>query len=307
MNTEIPENLNEAEDTIQERGLNGAKQRILQSTAFLPSLFTLGNGLAGFGAIHFATKIADSYDAYLSNLATACWLLVLSMMCDMLDGMVARMTRKTSDFGGQLDSLCDVISFGVAPAIIMLRMLAHTMGEMDIPLASNSIVERSIWAIAAIYVACCTLRLARFNVENEPDESAHMAFTGLPSPGAAVVIIGLVLLFENLVNSKSHGWLSSSLRDEMFQSVWFMGPFCIFLALITLFAGLLMVSRIKYPHIINQYIRGKKRFNYIVKFVVIVLALIIEPMITIGIGTVAFVLSGPVKSLFSRKTATPKV
>ena len=157
------------------RRFGRARRRILRSTAVLPSLFTISNGLAGFGAIHFATKAVLTLDARLENLAIAAWLLVAAMICDMLDGRVARMTRMTSDFGGQLDSLCDAISFGVAPAIMMLRAVVALLGEVSV-VPHVVALERTVWCVAAIYMACAVLRLARFNVENEPDESAHMDF-----------------------------------------------------------------------------------------------------------------------------------
>ena len=141
------------------------QRRILKTTAVLPSLFTISNGLLGFAA----------------------------MICDMLDGRLARLTRRTSDFGGQLDSLCDVISFGVAPAVLMLRtVMGAVHGQVGkvaflAPLSDVGI-ERILWCAAGVYVAGAALRLARFNVENEPDESAHMLFRGLPSPGAAAAV-----------------------------------------------------------------------------------------------------------------------
>ena len=103
------------------------RTRILRGIAALPSMVTLGNGIAGFAAIHFATKplpaaLMDpahsaAAGAWLTqNMVLAAWLVFVAMVFDALDGRLARMTRRTSDFGGQLDSLCDAISFGVAPA-----------------------------------------------------------------------------------------------------------------------------------------------------------------------------------------------
>lgn len=286
------------------------KHRILRNTAVLPGMFTISNGLCGFAAIHFATKVAiatetaTAFHNSLSNIAIACWLLFGAMIFDMLDGRVARMTRRTTDFGAQLDSLCDVISFGVAPAILMLRTVAQTMAEMDTALASSRILERAVWAIAATYVACATLRLARFNVENEPDESAHMDFRGLPSPGAAAAIVGIILLFENLVNAKGRGWLSSSWTESnLFMESWFLGPACIFLSFVTLASALLMVSRVRYIHLVNHFIRGKRPFSYLVKLVFILLAMVLEPMFTLAIATTGFALSGPITHLRLRKKA----
>jgi len=265
------------------------RRRILRSTAALPALFTIANGLAGLGAVHFATKDALGA-AELGNLALAAWLIFLAMLFDMLDGRLARMTRRTSDFGGQLDSLCDVISFGVAPAMLMLRTVVTVLrGQMQrlafLPetLKHPAVVERVIWCVAAVYAACAVLRLARFNVENEPDESAHLDFRGLPSPGAAATVAGLVLLFNRLAQV-DRGWRSS---------VWALLTVSLALPVVTLLCGLLMVSRFRYAHIINQYIRGRRPFSYLVKMVILLVAALLEPFVTMVVVTVAYTLSGP--------------
>jgi len=96
----------------------GAPRRILRDTSFLPALVTLMNGIAGFAAIHYATK-GSLGSAELGNLTLSAWLIFAAIVFDALDGRVARMTRKATDFGAQLDSLCDAVSFGVAPGILM--------------------------------------------------------------------------------------------------------------------------------------------------------------------------------------------
>ena len=163
-----------------------ARFTLMQSTAVLPSFVTVLNGLAGLGAIHFATmaKYGQFDSGHMGNLQTAAWLIALAMIFDMLDGRLARMTRRTSDFGAQLDSLCDAISFGVAPAILMVHMTIPALREMG-ALGHDWHLDRVVWLVASVYVACAVLRLARFNVETEADESAHMFFRGLPTPGAA--------------------------------------------------------------------------------------------------------------------------
>ena len=278
-----------------------ARQRILRSTAVLPSLCTICNGLAGFGAIHFATKDA-AFEARLSNLGTSAWLLVLAMIFDMLDGRVARMTRRTSDFGGQLDSLCDMVSFGVAPAIMMLRMVGGALREIEL-LPHVVAIERTVWCVAAVYMACAALRLARFNVENEPDESAHMDFRGLPSPGAAAVVTSLVLLFERVLLGTGRGWLSSPWLNAgaaAASNPWLLGAISVLLAGVTLAAGLLMVSRFRYVHMVNHYVRGKRPFSYLVKMVLLALAVAIEPFVSIAAGTVIYAASGPVGGLLRK-------
>jgi len=263
------------------------QRRILRSTAALPALFTIGNGLAGFAAIHFATKDGVG-EATLWNLSAAAVLLFIAMACDMLDGRLARLTRRTSDFGGQLDSLCDAVSFGVAPAVLMVRATAVAFsGQIEriafLPEARS--LGQVIWCIGGLYMACAVLRLARFNVENEPDESSHLDFRGLPSPGAAAPIAALALLFASLAPIEQ-GWRSSPLLLATVTAA---------LPIVTLLVALLMVSRFRYAHIVNQYIRGRRPFSYLVKLVIIVLAGLVDLFITAGVVTVGYALSGPVR------------
>ncbi len=273
-------------DSASAGGPTDMKHRILRSTALLPAMFTISNGLLGFAAIHYATKDGLA-DTTMSNLVFASWLLVAAMVCDMLDGRLARMTRRTSDFGGQLDSLCDIISFGVAPAIIMQRMVVFALRGMRDDIAFIP-AERIALMVAGVYVACTTLRLARFNVENEPDESAHMNFSGMPSPAAAANIIALVLLAGRAIEKN---WLGGN---------WVFILSSVVLPIITLTTALLMVGRVRYPHLVNQYIRGKKPFSYLVKLVVVVLALLIEPIVTAALATVGYTLLGLVQALIDR-------
>ncbi|MDY6914656.1 MAG: CDP-diacylglycerol--serine O-phosphatidyltransferase [Planctomycetota bacterium] len=262
-------------------------RRILQSTAVLPGLATILNGLTGFAAIHYATKDALG-EVNLGNLVISAWLIFGAMVFDMLDGRLARMTRRSSDFGGQLDSLCDVISFGVAPAVLMLRTVVGAMrGQIELisSLPNDINAERVVWCIAALYMACAVLRLARFNVENDPDESRHVDFRGLPTPAAAATIAALVLLLT---------WLSD-LGDSVRSSGWLMTTVSLTLPPAALITALLMVSRFSYPHLVNQYIHGKRPFGYLVKIVALLLVGLWKPFIVAVVLTIAYALSGPVR------------
>ena len=131
--------------------------------AVLPTMLTLGNAVCGFGAITFAAKWSGG-DPALSLFIASC-LIYLAMVFDALDGSAARLTNQTSEFGAQLDSLCDAISFGAAPAFLMLQFSQ-----------SRDFHPRFLWLIAALYVVCAVLRLARFNVETDEDD-AHDCFS----------------------------------------------------------------------------------------------------------------------------------
>jgi len=287
----------EAGETRRSKPRRGQRvRRRLVNTAALPALFTILNGLAGFASIHFATKNALG-EADLWNLAAAAWLIFAAMVFDMLDGRVARITRRTSDFGGQLDSLCDVISFGAAPAMLMVRTVTMALRgqveRMDV-LSGALTIERAIWCVAGVYLACAALRLARFNVENEPAESAHMDFCGLPCPGAAAAVAALVLLFAHLAPMQK-GWQSSA---------WILMTVSITLPIVTLLTAMLMVSRLRYTHVVNQYIRSDKPFGFLVKLVLLLLAAFLNFAVTMAVLAVAYALSGLVAAIWRR--AKPK-
>ncbi len=274
------------------------RDRILHSTAVLPATFTLLNGLAGFAAIHFAAKdgLGASLNAgNLHNLKVAAGLIFFALFCDMLDGSLARMTRTTSDFGAQLDSLCDIVSFGVAPAVLILRAGISIMRSRFDQYLS---VERAVWCIAAMYIACATLRLARFNVETEHDESAHMDFRGLPCPGAAAGLGAMVLVFTDLM-AKNLPWLPTE---------WLTLGMSISLPILTLISALLMVSRFRYPHVVNQYIRGRKPFSFLWKLICLILVgVMVGPYIVLAGAVLFYILFGPINATWRmirrRKTA----
>ena len=179
------------------------KQR-LKSITILPSLITILNGVCGFAAIAFASKAMtvdkggfSYYKFPLPYFVMAGYMILLAMLADMLDGRLARMSKSTSSFGGQLDSLCDIISFGVAPAFLMMEILEYKLASLThLNPAIGSFLERFIWLAAGVYISCAAIRLARFNVENEEDESAHMSFIGLPTPAAAGVVVSLVIFHQ---------------------------------------------------------------------------------------------------------------
>jgi len=245
----------------KERLLRRVRKQRLKYITILPSLITVLNGVCGFAAIVFASKGAISTDEFsyhrlqLPYFAMAGYMILLAMLADMLDGRLARMSKSTSSFGGQLDSLCDIVSFGVAPAFLMLKILEHKFAtSVGLNPAVSDLLQRFIWLAAAAYISCTAIRLARFNVENEENESAHMSFIGLPSPAAAGVIVSLVIFQQE--------------KAPDFNAITYALPF------LTLAVAVLMVSRIRYPHIVNQYFKGKKPFAHLIR-VLLLLAFVI--------------------------------
>jgi CDP-diacylglycerol--serine O-phosphatidyltransferase len=146
----------------------------------LPSLFTAGNLSSGFISIIYAIN---------GNFNTAAWFIMLAILFDMLDGRVARLTKTMSKFGMEFDSLCDLVSFGVAPAVLMYLLVLNSMGNVGI-------------AIALFFVITSATRLAKFNVKAmEPVVVSDTAkpsdsFSGLPTPASAGVIASFVLSYE---------------------------------------------------------------------------------------------------------------
>jgi CDP-diacylglycerol--serine O-phosphatidyltransferase len=272
-----------------ERPGGTVRGRILRSTALLPALLTVANGLCGFGAVHWATK-AELASLAQANLVISAWLVVAAMVCDMLDGQLARFARRTSDFGAQLDSVCDAISFGVAPAMLLVRCEVFALRRLaalgDLSVDPN--VERFIWAVGAAYVACAVLRLARFNVEHDSAQPSHMAFNGLPSPAAAAAIVSVVLLFADL---SGRAWPAERAL---------LAALSIALPVLGVLAALLMVSRVRYLHLVNHYIHGHRPFGYIVRLVLVLLAGLLLPFVTFAALTHAYVLSGLVRAVRRR-------
>ncbi len=281
------------------------KPKRLRTIAIIPSLVTLLNGVFGFAAIHFAARGMNEPNriwlekpAELTFFAAAAWMIFMAMIADSLDGFLARRAGSASDFGGQLDSLCDVISFGVAPAFLVLRVVESGLQETATPIF-GSFWGRLLWLVAAMYVCCTALRLARFNVENTTDESSHQTFSGLPSPAAAAVIASLVLLYSDFAPALVKNVPVSSYTHIFALIILYCLPF------ISVALALLMVSRIPYIHIVNQYIRGRKPFYYLVVVVIIFLLLLWKPQLTIAVGSLVFMFSGPWQQQF-RKFKNPQ-
>ena len=264
--------------------------------AVLPTLLTLCNAACGFGAISIAAKVGPDHFQGV-ELITAAQLIFLAMLFDMLDGSAARLTNQTSDFGAQLDSLSDAISFGVAPAFIMLQLVHPDHHLMDtIITAPFNYHPRILWAIAVLFMVCAILRLARFNVETE-EEDSHDFFSGLPSPAAAGVVasfpIGVRELKEQLSAEGTVSWAQPA-ADYLLPGL------VILLPLITLAAAMLMVSRIRYAHVFNQMIRGRRSRRQILQIVfAMVLVFVVREMALLVLFCV-FAFSSPLRAFGER-------
>ena len=277
------------------------KRRRLKYIAVLPSIVTLMNGLCGFSAIVFASRGPDAVwrpnlfprgNTAVSFFALAGYMIFLGMIADVLDGHVARISKSTSGFGAQLDSLCDVISFGVAPAFLMLQVMEVHFRHYQF---DNSwlgmIFGRAVFLIAIIYAMCAVIRLARFNVENKEDDSSHTSFVGLPSPPAAGLIVSMVIFRQDFL-PKIAAWSGEIYRVVESISIWG-------LPIVALIAGLLMVTRIPYPHVVNRLLRGKKSFFTFLLVLFVLLLMIWSIQLAMVLGFCIFMLFGIIHWLVS--------
>jgi CDP-diacylglycerol--serine O-phosphatidyltransferase len=248
--------------------------------AVLPTLLTLGNAVCGFGSITFAAKVGPEVTEE-NALFIAALLVFFAMIFDALDGPVARWSKQASDFGAQLDSLCDAISFGVAPAFIMLKF-------------SVFFHPRLLWVIAVLYMLCAILRLARFNVEKD-HARPYPSFSGLPSPAAAGMIASVVIAMPSLISLTEPDMSDTS----QVIGAWLISAMTFGLPFVTLMVACLMVSRIRYPHLFYQLFRGRRSFQYLVQLIFAMVAVFAFHELAIPLLFFYFVLAPPVRALWA--------
>lgn len=276
--------------------LNGEPtRRPLIGIALLPSAATLGNMLSGVLAIlccmmsmripYFESNVLPRYPhlsaLFPSYVAIGAYLLVLAMIFDALDGRLARLARRTSEFGAQLDSIADIVSFGVAPTLLFLAMLIRPAIVPDAPPISTLQWRMSLLC-ALVYVSCAAIRLARYNAENVKDESGQKRFSGLPSPAAAGAFAALLLLHEDLIQPP--GTIAMGI-DWANAARWTIAPVIFGL-------GMLMVSRLNYVHVVNRYLKRDQPLFYLIGLVILAVLLWLYPQIMLVIVAYAYVFSG---------------
>ncbi len=222
----------------------------------LPSLFTTGNVFCGFYA--FVAVLNEQF-------YFAAWAIVAGMIFDGLDGRIARLTKTTSAFGEQYDSLADIITFGMAPALLAYSWVLKPFGRLG-------------WMAAFLFLLCAALRLARFNVTKPEIRSEH--FIGLPSPASAVVIASIVIAFEDLFATR-------------------MNPFIMVMVVYAL--AFLMVSNIKYPAF-KQFDFKKRvvfsRFLFVILFIYVLATI---PRVALFILGITYAIIGPIGLLIKNK------
>ncbi len=231
-----------------------------KSIFLLPNLFTTAAMFAGFYAI------VAAQDGRFSAAAIA---IFIAMILDTVDGRVARMTNTQTEFGAEYDSLADLISFGLAPALVMYQWSLIYLNDAGPGWAKLG------WLAAFFYTAAAAMRLARFNVPS-PDEDKRY-FTGLPSPTAAALMIGMVWIWHDT------GFSGQTFRVPAF--------------ILTITAGALMVSNIKYLTFKEIDYRSKVPFMGILLALVALLLIAFDPPKVLFTGFLIYTLSGPVSLL----------
>lgn len=226
----------------------------------LPNLFTTGNLFCGFYSIIAAQK---------GMFSNACIAVFIAMILDTLDGRVARMTNTTSKFGEQYDSLADMLTFGIAPALLSYFWSLKELGKIG-------------WIIAFVYTACTALRLARFNAQISDTVSKY--FIGLPSPSSAGVITSIIWLLHDF-----------NLQSEFIIKV--------IVATVTLIVAILMVSNIKYSSLKKVDFKGRVHFIFGVCIVLAFVVIFADPPKVLFLLFGAYSISGPFLALVKRKPA----
>ncbi len=250
--------------------------------AVLPTMLTLGNGVCGMAAIAVALSAHLQWEDD-QKLLVAGVFIFAGMLFDALDGSAARMTGQASKFGAELDSLCDAITFGVAPAVLVWRI-------------STMMPHRLSWGIGVLFTLCVLIRLARFNVETDEDD-AHDRFEGLPSPAAAGTLAAFAIAIPELKRiSKADDAYFDSVR-YLAEKSWEAAP--LFVPALAVLLAYLMVSRFQYPHI-QQLVRGRRSFHQIGQGLFAVVGIIVLHELALPIALCYFALASPVRSLLSR-------
>ena len=257
--------------------MNLKRPKIGGAVYILPNLLTTGNLYFGFFSIVKSLQLQFGWAAASIFIAS---------IFDVLDGRVARLTKSTSEFGVQYDSLCDLVSFGLAPAFLMYQFGLKDMGRLG-------------WIVCFIFLSCGALRLARFNVQSAIDQD-NDDFTGLPIPMAASVPAILVALIVAMTMPENYGnllyeYLSPFFLDKTIQSS--------FLLVLAPALGLLMVSNVAYRSHKSLKISGIKPFRMLAILVLVIALLAYEPEFIGFIFLLGYAMSGPLEWLLGWKKA----
>ncbi len=238
------------------------RENLRKGVYLLPNLITAGGIFAGFYVIIASTS---------GNYQRAAWFIMLAAIFDGLDGKVARLTGTASKFGVELDSLADVISFGVAPGVLLYEWALRPFGKLG-------------WLAAFLYVICGALRLARFNVQVSTVESRR--FIGLPIPAAACIVATCVLLFYELGGTGTIKMVS--------------------MVVLVFLLAFLMVSNIKYLSLKDPELFKRQPFMMLVLAIILLIVIVAKPEVMLFLIGMAYMVSGPLMHYFGRRKGAVK-
>ncbi len=261
--------------------------------AALPTLVTLGNAFCGFLAATYLLEAASQAglarsalsagledsphrDLFLAYLVKAVWSMFAAMVFDFLDGKVARLTRSESAFGVQIDSLSDVVSFGLVPALMF-----KTLGEFEFGLRPKTAL-----VLGCFHLFGAILRLARFNVEAEPETDDHRCFKGLPTPAAAAGVAVLVYLYASAASGDDGTELVAPALVQQWVAAAF--PFII------VGLGVLMWTRLPYLHAANLLLTERRQPSHLLAILATIGVVAWDPPIAMAVLMLGYALSGPI-------------
>lgn len=233
------------------------RRRFHKGIYILPNLFTSLNLFFGFSAVILSIE---------GNFTRAAMVIIIAGLCDGLDGKIARATRTTSKFGVEYDSLADLISFGIAPAVMFYLWALTSVGRLG-------------WLAGFLFTVCGALRLARFNTHSGTGSSDY--FTGLPIPAAAGMLATTVLFFKQMG------------LTQAVPPVFFLVP--------VYGLSFLMVSAIRYHSFKKAELFRRMNFNVLVGVILVFIFVAAEPSIALFIACTIYVASGPLLSLRHRR------
>ena len=273
----------------------------------IPNLITLGNAFCGLLAIAKAIDAlalsGNDPIVFYRKMETACMLIFLGMVFDSLDGFVARLAGAFSDFGAQLDSFSDALTFGVAPA-----MLAKVLIEHEGSAVGWSGDARLHFVAAAAFALMAILRLVRFNLETEHEKASHSAFRGLPSPAAAGAVASTIWLYLILRRPELEvvegtptplGGVLGWMEVVDWAPVLALVPVALVALLPVL--GLLMVSNVRYIHPVIFLSSGRAQFVTLVAVVFGFFLFLLAPVPFAFVLFNGFVILGLVQAVFHRR------
>ncbi|MWJ29053.1 CDP-diacylglycerol--serine O-phosphatidyltransferase [Halomonas sp. ZH2S] len=247
------------ETEVVEESVEDGKKVRRKGIYLLPNLFTTSALFSGFFAVVAGIN---------GDFAAAAVAIFIAMVLDGLDGRVARMTNTQSAFGAEYDSLSDMLSFGVAPALVAFTWILQDIGKTG-------------WVVAFLYVACAALRLARFNVQVGSTDKRW--FIGLPSPSAAALIAACVWTFYHF-DADALG-------------------FKLLMLFVVAAAAVLMVSNIRYYSFKDVDLKGPVPFVVLLAVVIGFVVISIEPSVMLLLLFSAYVISGPILAIMRKAKA----